>query len=729
MDINLTYNDKEIETLGVAKSKSFGFSKNASEILFSVFTKNIYSNPIGSVVREITSNCFDSHKEANVNDAVIVKLTNENNQHYISFIDVGVGMSTDRINNVYSQYFESSKRNDNNQIGGFGIGGKTPLAYSESFFLITIFDGIKYTYSIRKGHDSPVLDLLDKGKTKEHNGTTIKIPIKTNDIGVFEKEINRQLYYFENVIFEGFSQNVKNDYRILQGKSFLYRGNAIESTHICLGRVAYPIDFSVLGDEDDDSFHSSYWDVPVAIKMEIGEINVTVSREAIDYTETSKKLIKKKLLEVKAEMLAMLEKQHSTLDSLEDYYRLQENSSLLFVSKEDTLNISSFREYRNVTVKKFNAIDVPSQFEIIDMFYNISLFGKKTRRDRTWDKSLKNITNERVFFVTPLDDMPRKKNAYMKNTHKHFFTLRRSEFTLTELKALVKKITPEKSTADNKTIFKQFRELQKEVFQLVEGKVKTYASVTVPDGFTVSSGRTYDPNYELPVTFDQKYGFDKDRLKMSTLENSKATLYYGDLDDHSMMVMYSDYYRALFQPESHSKFNLCNWDSTAYPIRFVMVSKSNLKYITQLKNAKPYKEFHKVLLRKKDAVAKQIEKNMFNERYQALSELFLNEALFNVVDKTYAKKVGKLVDLKKKYAGFKHYSINTDSVATFMGVDKAKIDYTGHDLFSTVETTTEKNGMLKFVRVSNNFNPNAENGYNKKEIGDIVKLLKMAYVK
>ena len=77
-----------------------------------MFTKNIYSNPIGMVVREITSNCYDSHTEAKVNSPVVIRKTFDklDNSHYISFIDYGVGMSPDRVENIYGVYFKSTKR-------------------------------------------------------------------------------------------------------------------------------------------------------------------------------------------------------------------------------------------------------------------------------------------------------------------------------------------------------------------------------------------------------------------------------------------------------------------------------------------------------------------------------------------------------------------------------------------------------------------------------------------
>ncbi len=736
MELNVKYSDKEVESLGVKKSTNFGFSDEAQEIIFGMFTKNIYSNPIGSVVREITSNCFDSHKEAKVTDAVVLKLTKENNEYYISFIDVGVGMSPERMTDVYALYFNSTKRNDNNQIGGFGIGGKTPLAYTESFFLTTNFDGIKYVYSIRKGEKSPVLDLLQQKKTTDRNGTTIKIPVRPNDVYIFEREINRQLYYFENVIFEGFSDTVKNSFRIIEGKNFFYRGSSFNSyVHICLGRVAYPIDFNTLNDDNSEKFYAGNWDVPVAIKMEIGEINVGASRENIEYNDETKKLIKKRLLALKAEMVTMIDKQHEKVETLEEYYKMVNEPNNLFVSKEETVNISSFRDNRNpVRFKKLNALDIPSQLEVVHQFYHVSKLGKCGRREHTWDNSIKNIGNEHVYLVKDGDEMPRKKGTYMKHLFKHYYNIKRTKLRVSDVKFLIGKFTPDNSKTDRKIIFQQFRMLRDEIYSLVEKKVKLYSSIVVPENFKLNyGGKTYDPSYELPVTYNSKYGFTKERLKMADLAKTKATLYYGDLTDESMLISLKDMYEALFSPKDENQFRLGYSDYQGFPVRFIMVSKGNMKHISALKNAKPYSEFEKLLSRKRDAVAKQVEKEFFFERLREQNDLFLNENLFKAIDKDYYKKVKALNALSDAYNYVTSFRISTapnSHLMNLLKLDPTTINYKGHELFAAVEKTGEKNGMLSFVRISKDFNPtDKDSKYSKKEISDILKLLKLAYVK
>jgi HSP90 family molecular chaperone len=113
------FNDAEIASTCEKRIK-MRLSDKAQSTIFQMFTKNVYSNPIGTVVREITSNCFDSHVEAGTDNAknpVIIKHTvdtlttdekEETVQHYISFIDNGVGMSPERVENIYGVYFEST---------------------------------------------------------------------------------------------------------------------------------------------------------------------------------------------------------------------------------------------------------------------------------------------------------------------------------------------------------------------------------------------------------------------------------------------------------------------------------------------------------------------------------------------------------------------------------------------------------------------------------------------
>ena len=138
-------NTADIQSINTQRKIKVRLSDNAQMMIFRSYTKNLYSNIIGSIIRELTSNCYDSHVAAGVKYPIIIRLNKESTGYTISFIDKGTGMSPQTIEEVYGVLFESTKRQTNEQFGAFGIGSKTPLAYdTQSFFVKTRVDGIEY---------------------------------------------------------------------------------------------------------------------------------------------------------------------------------------------------------------------------------------------------------------------------------------------------------------------------------------------------------------------------------------------------------------------------------------------------------------------------------------------------------------------------------------------------------------------------------------------------------
>lgn len=320
--------------------------------VFELVSKQLYSNPIGSVIREITSNCFDSHIEAGVNDPVIISKTYDADEGYaINFKDVGVGISPDRIEKIYMNYFSSTKRSDNTQIGGFGIGSKTPLAYTDMFYITTVYNGKKYEYLFHKGESKPTLESLlgydsffeensilggepietkvPTGEgTEEHNGTVIKIIMEQGDDYIFKRELEAQLAYFDNVYFKGW--NISNDYDIYEGDYFKFRSDMSpnEDIHICIGNVRYPIDFSKI------NIPYAKRKIPIAVKFNIGELLITPSREALRYNEEMIALIQERVNAAIAEVIGMFEAQNPEIESLKVYNDLLNDTPKITFSVE-----------------------------------------------------------------------------------------------------------------------------------------------------------------------------------------------------------------------------------------------------------------------------------------------------------------------------------------------------------------------------------------------------------
>lgn len=283
---------------GDFQSIEAGMDTSSLPFILEMLSKNFYSNPIGSICREITSNCFDSHIEAGVDEPVIIEMNYDEEGDYISFKDVGVGLSTERIQKVYMKYFTSTKRDTNELIGGFGLGSKTPLAYQDYFYITTIFDKKKYSYLFSKGATLPTLDLLSEEDTEDHNGTEVKIYIKNlSDKNRFVDELRSQLSYFDNVYFIGC--NIDNEYQIYETDLFKYRNKDqySDEMHICFGKVSYPIDWNQI--------NMNTVRVPVGIKFNIDELVVTPNREALRYTDEVKSILIKRIVQTVEELKSL----------------------------------------------------------------------------------------------------------------------------------------------------------------------------------------------------------------------------------------------------------------------------------------------------------------------------------------------------------------------------------------------------------------------------------------
>jgi sensor histidine kinase regulating citrate/malate metabolism len=70
---------------------------DSAQVLMQMLSKNLYSDAIGSTIRECASNALDSHRRAGVDTPIIVKLTKVSNNYEFSVEDFGTGLDTDNV--------------------------------------------------------------------------------------------------------------------------------------------------------------------------------------------------------------------------------------------------------------------------------------------------------------------------------------------------------------------------------------------------------------------------------------------------------------------------------------------------------------------------------------------------------------------------------------------------------------------------------------------------------
>ena len=270
--------------------ESIGMSLDleSAQVLMQMLSKNLYSDAIGSTIRECASNALDSHRRAGVDKPIIVSLgRNKEDNYEFSVEDFGIGLDADDVKNIISKYGKSTKRNSATELGMMGLGFKAPLAYSSSFYFVCRKDGMERKYMMYEGEDVNTIDLLYEASTDQPNGVKVIVPVKYYDRYSFESKIKEQLAYFESVYFD--VPGISNDFVITRHEFFQFSELASNSyMHLCLDNVYYPIDFDKLG---IDTLR-----LPVALRFSLTDgIFPTPNRESIRYTQEAKAIILEKL--------------------------------------------------------------------------------------------------------------------------------------------------------------------------------------------------------------------------------------------------------------------------------------------------------------------------------------------------------------------------------------------------------------------------------------------------
>lgn len=287
---------------GVDVIHKFDIDNANKGLIFQILRSKMYSDPIGSICREIASNCRDAHREVKTpNKPVEIELVTTfwgNEQNHIIFRDYGPGLSPDRVANIYTKYGSSTKRNSNDQTGGWGLGAKTPFSYTDSFNVVTVFDGVKYVYNaVIDQTDEGRLALLGSEETNEPNMTEVIIPIiQDDDVEEFHtKALQATKFWDPKPVFIGFGTELEATYTVLEDRPEYIlindnsKGGVKSETLSCLiDEIYYPVNTSQLGIDIEE--HENYC---VLLKFKNGQLSVSSNRETLNYDTQTVNLLKK----------------------------------------------------------------------------------------------------------------------------------------------------------------------------------------------------------------------------------------------------------------------------------------------------------------------------------------------------------------------------------------------------------------------------------------------------
>src|SRR5690554_79015 len=241
------------------------FTATMNGAAFAILSDGIYEHKPAAIVRETCCNAYDSHIEAGREEVPFkVQLPNQFSP-YLIVEDTGIGLDDDGVRKVFASYFNSTKNATDDVTGGFGIGAKSLFSYTDAFEIVAKKDGVRRDYTAFIGDDGiPNVQLVDESETTDHNGVSIRMPVRASDFKKFENEARVVCSFFkvkpEVTGVKDFEFEVDDVYQQIEDNGFASMGEYTSSSlyndrfYALMNNVIYPIPRTVVHQVDSEVF-------------------------------------------------------------------------------------------------------------------------------------------------------------------------------------------------------------------------------------------------------------------------------------------------------------------------------------------------------------------------------------------------------------------------------------------------------------------------------------------
>lgn len=358
----------EVHSAGINSSNQFTIAQTSK--MFKILSDSLYSDKVMAVIRELATNAYDSHISAGNKNPFLVKLPTAADPNF-SVRDYGTGLSQADMEQLYTTYGASNKNDSNDFVGCLGLGSKSPFAYTKSFTTTSYYNGKQYTY-IAAIDDAgvPTLNLIHSTDTDEPNGLEISFAVKQYDFHEFSHKAVRIFHYFKMkpTIVGGVSYNFNEQYgnrniiidgdgwrvcRLNNNNLFPNQNHRIQSGIVAImGNIAYPVQSSnLIGEEKAEtpdhiakwnrafnkadiaswkSFVSEIIDQGLYLELDfgIGELEMDVSREGLQYTKAVIKSLREKTQDIYVELKKNFSEKISSaktkVEAISTYYTMND---------------------------------------------------------------------------------------------------------------------------------------------------------------------------------------------------------------------------------------------------------------------------------------------------------------------------------------------------------------------------------------------------------------------
>jgi len=292
------------EDFEVIKSKNFetfDIGIKSPQVLFDILCDRTYSNPLVTMIQEYMSNARDAHREISNQDTPIEVILPTEIDPYLTITDFGPGLSPERMRDVFVFLGESTKRDSNDQHGGFGIGAKIGFAYTDTFHIVSRYNGIEIEYMAYKGPDKiGHVDKVYERETEQPNGVSIQLHIEYRDFDNVGRAVLKCSYFWRiqpeiHNLPTTLSSVHRKNWDVLPDSQMLCldadeRKDVYKKILDVFEKPLIVVDRIIYGPLKEDSSYRYYNIVKhVVIFVSTGEVTVAVNRENLQYNETTSK--------------------------------------------------------------------------------------------------------------------------------------------------------------------------------------------------------------------------------------------------------------------------------------------------------------------------------------------------------------------------------------------------------------------------------------------------------
>jgi len=308
-----------LDTRQVGIQGSYVFKVQTSAKMMKLLSDSLYSDKISAVIRELSANASDSHVAAGCPQKPFDVTLPTYSKLEFRIRDYGTGLSLKDLTELYTTYGDSNRNESNEYTGAMGIGSKSPFAYTDSFTVISYHKGNKYVCIVAKDSAGiPTLNIMEGVAAEEEDGMDISFIVKSCDTSQFLAKAKKIYQYFTtkpNIIgYSDFKYDKKEV--IFSGKDWkIYNINDSKSYAI-MGNIGYPIDGSHFTTGYNVTTYSKILSLGVELSFNIGDIDIDISREGLQYNPSTLQAVKARLQTIYDELSIIINDKFKACKSL-----------------------------------------------------------------------------------------------------------------------------------------------------------------------------------------------------------------------------------------------------------------------------------------------------------------------------------------------------------------------------------------------------------------------------